>query len=107
LKWIVHSLWKKSTKEKEKGMHHMKKSGIVSVAAFIISLVIYAAWFFNENLFSNSAMIAALVLPIIGLITAFFTKKKSLKIVGLLGNSLVLLWAVIVPLASMLFWSQP
>ncbi|WP_043929810.1 hypothetical protein [Bacillus sp. EB01] len=85
----------------------MRKSGIISVAAFLISLMVYTAWFFNDDLFSKSAMLIAVVLPIIGIITAFFTKKKSLKIVGLLGNSLVLLWAVVIPFASTLFWNTP
>ncbi|MBT2643475.1 hypothetical protein J7I80_14630 [Bacillus sp. ISL-41] len=85
----------------------MRKSGIISVAAFLISLIVYGAWFFNEDLFSKSAMIIAVVLPIIGIITAFFTKKKSLKIVGVIGNSLVLLWAVVIPYASTLFWNTP
>lgn len=85
----------------------MRQSGILSVAAFLISLMVYAAWFFNEDLFSKSAMVIAVVLPFIGIIAAFFTKKKSLKIVRLLGNSLVLLWAVIIPFASTLFWNTP
>jgi hypothetical protein len=85
----------------------MSKLGIISVAAFVISLTVYAAWFFNEDLFLDSAMVIAVVLPIIGLITGFFSKKQSLKIVGLLGNSLVLLCAVVIPFASTLSWNQP
>jgi hypothetical protein len=85
----------------------MRKLGIISVAAFVISLMVYANWFYNEDLFSNSAMIIAGVLSIIGIITAFFTKIKTLKIVGLVGNLLVLLWAVIIPVTLPLFWNQP
>jgi hypothetical protein len=85
----------------------MKNFGFISVTTFLISLMVYAAWFFNEDLFSKSGMIIAVVLPIIGIITAFFTKKKPLKIVGLLGNSLVLLWAVVIPFTFSLFWSTP
>ncbi len=86
----------------------MKKLGFISVVSFAISFLGYSAWFFNEDLFSNSIIIfIGLILPLIGLITGFFSKKKSLKIVGILGNFLVLLWAVILPLASTLFWSQP
>ncbi|MCY8672193.1 hypothetical protein P9D47_07915 [Bacillus haynesii] len=85
----------------------MRKSGIISIAAFFISLMVYVAWFFNEDLFSKSAMTIATVLPIIGIITAFFTEKKSLKIVGLLGNSLMLLWVAVIPFASTLFWNTP
>jgi len=85
----------------------MKKFGFISVTVFLISLMVYAAWFFNEDLFSKSAMIIAVLLPIVGIITAFFTNEKSLKIVGLLGNSLVLLWALVIPFASTLFWNTP
>jgi uncharacterized membrane protein YqjE len=81
----------------------MRKSGIISIAAFLISLTVYVVWFFNEDLFSKSAVIIVVVLPIIGIITALLTKKKSLKIVGLIGNSFVLLWAVVIPFASLYF----
>jgi hypothetical protein len=86
---------------------HMRKFGLISVTAFLISLMVYGAWFFNEDLFPKSAMVIAVVLPIIGIITAFFTKKNSLKITGLLGNLFVLLWAVVIPFASTLFWNTP
>lgn len=82
-------------------------SGTTSVAAFLISLAVYIVWFFNENLFSNSVMIVAVVLPLIGIVAALFAKNRSLKVVGLLGNSLVLLLAVVLPLISTLFWQTP
>ncbi|MEK3808473.1 hypothetical protein MHB63_18285 [Bacillus sp. FSL H8-0547] len=85
----------------------MRKSGIISITAFLISLILYASWFFNEDLFSNSAMIIAGVLPIIGIITALLTQITSLKIAGLVGNSFVLLWVVVIPIASTLFWNTP
>ncbi|MBU9675183.1 hypothetical protein KQ939_00060 [Planococcus sp. CP5-4] len=82
-------------------------SGTISVAAFLISLFVYTAWFFNENLFSNSAMIVAILLPLIGIVAALFAKNRSLKAVGLIGNSLVFVLAVIIPFLSTLFWSTP
>lgn len=82
-------------------------SGTISVAAFLISLAVYTVWFFNENLFSNSAMIVAVALPLIGIVAALFAKNRSLKVVGLVGNLLVLLLAVIIPFISTLFWSTP
>lgn len=85
----------------------MKNSGIISVAVFVISLIVYATWFFSENLFSKSAMIIVVVLPIIGIIIALFEQKKSLKIVGIMGNSLLLLWTVVIPFASALLWNTP
>ncbi|WP_211654092.1 hypothetical protein [Planococcus alpniumensis] len=80
-------------------------SGTVSVAAFLISLAVYAVWFFNEDVFSNSAMIVAIALPLIGIVAALFAKNRSLRVVGLIGNSLVLVVAVIIPFLSTLFWS--
>ena len=85
----------------------MRKSGIISITAFLISMLVYTAWFFNEDLFSNSAIIIAGVLPIIGIMTALLTKITSLKVAGLVGNSFVLLWAVVIPTASTLFWNTP
>lgn len=82
-------------------------SGTISVAAFLISLAVYTVWFFNENLFSNSAMIVAVALPLIGIVAALFAKNRSLRVVGLVGNLLVLLLAVIIPFISTLFWSTP
>ena len=81
--------------------------GTISISAFLISLVVYTAWFFNENLFSNSAMIIAIVLPLTGIVAALFANNRSLKIVGLVGNSLVLLLAVIIPFIATLFWNTP
>lgn len=83
------------------------KSGIISIAAFLISLAVYTIWFFNGDLFSKSVMIIVMALPIIGVIPALMTKRKSLKLVGLVGNALVLLWAVVIPFVSTLFWSTP
>lgn len=85
----------------------MIKSGVISIAAFLISLAVYTIWFFNGDLFSKSVMILAIALPIIGLITALKTKKRSLKIVGLVGNAFVLLWAIVIPFVSTLFWNTP
>ncbi|WP_370223574.1 hypothetical protein [Cytobacillus sp.] len=85
----------------------MMKSGVISIAALLISLVVYSTWFFNEDLFSKSVLIIAVALPIIGIITALISKKRSFKIVGLFGNTLVLFWAVVIPFVSTLFWHTP
>lgn len=85
----------------------MRIFGVISVVSFFISLMIYASWFFNEELFSKSAMLVATVLPVIGIITAIFTRDKPLKLAGVIGNSLVLLWAVVIPITSALFWNTP
>lgn len=85
----------------------MKKLGMVSVGLFAISIIVYGAWFFNESAYDGKGvLLLAVLLPVIGLITAF-KAKGFLKAVGILGNSLVLLLAVIIPAASTLFWNQP
>ncbi|MFK8793163.1 hypothetical protein [Planococcus plakortidis] len=81
--------------------------GAISISAFLISLAVYAAWFFNENLFSNSAMIVAVLLPLIGIVAAVFAKNGFLKALGFTGNSFVLILVVIIPFISTLFWNTP
>ncbi|MFT8323110.1 MAG: hypothetical protein ABF649_19765 [Bacillus sp. (in: firmicutes)] len=86
----------------------MNKLNIISVSIFAISLLVYTAWFFNEDLFSNSVIIViGMILPIIGLIVAFLGTKSLLKIIGITGNFIVLFWSVIIPLTSIVFWNQP
>lgn len=85
----------------------MKKLGMASVGLFVISLLVYGSWFFNESAYNGKGvMLIATLLPVIGLLTAF-NAKGALKTVGIIGNSLVLMWAVIIPFASTLFWNQP
>lgn len=85
----------------------MKKLGMASVSLFIISIVVYGSWFFNESAYNGKGvLLLAVLLPVIGLITAL-KARGFLKAVGLLGNTLVLLWVVIIPAASTLFWNQP
>lgn len=85
----------------------MKKLGMASVGLFIISIVVYGSWFFNESAYNRKGvLLLAVLLPVIGLITAF-KARGFLKAVGILGNTLVLLGVVIIPAASTLFWNQP
>ena len=85
----------------------MRLLGYLSGATFIISLVMYGMWFFNEDAFSGIAMIAAVILPIIGITAALLTKTKSLKFIGLVGNGVVFFWAVVIPFIASLFWNTP
>ncbi|MEK3797039.1 hypothetical protein MHI18_02095 [Peribacillus sp. FSL H8-0477] len=85
----------------------MKKLGLASVGLFVISLVVYGSWFFNESAYNGKGvLLLAVLLPVIGLITAF-QSKGFLKAIGIVGNTLVLMWVVIIPAASILFWNQP
>ncbi len=85
----------------------MKYSGGVSIAAFLISLILFALGFYNEDFLTKPAMAITAVLPIIGMAAAIFSKKRALIITGLLGNALVFLWAIAIPFASSLFWNTP
>ncbi|PLT27816.1 hypothetical protein [Peribacillus deserti] len=86
----------------------MKKLGLISVVISIISIYGYANWFFNENSFSGGVWICmAIILPMIGLIAAFLSKRGVLKVAGIIGNFFVLLFSVILPALAMLFWNQP
>lgn len=93
--------------EHEKVMD-MKSLGNVSVVIFVISILSYGGWFFEESMFSRSIIILlSVVLPAIGLVTAFLSKRGVLRIVGIIGNITVLMFSVILPAVSMLFWNQP
>lgn len=85
----------------------MKKLGIISIALFLISLLVFGVWFFDEQALNGTfAMIVAIIFPIIGLFTAF-KSKGALKIIGVFGNAFVLTFSVVLPALSTLFWNQP
>jgi hypothetical protein len=88
----------------------MKKLGIISVVMFLVSILVLGSALFtnNGNPYSGTVMIAiCVILPIIGLFTAFKSNKGTLKVVGIIGNLIVLLFSVIIPFVSTLFWNQP
>lgn len=86
----------------------LKKLSVLSVGIFLISIIIFGIWFFDESAFSDPVIIFfSVILPVIGLTAAFLSKKGALKIVGFVGNLVVLLFSVILPAASTLFWNQP
>ncbi|MFC7373441.1 hypothetical protein ACFQPF_17510 [Fictibacillus iocasae] len=88
----------------------MKKFGVVSVGIFLMSAVIYTLslfWNIGASI-PGSVMIAlVMILPVIGLITAFLSNKGATRTIGLIGNIIVLFFTVILPASSMLFWNQP
>lgn len=88
-------------------MYVGEKLGLMSVLLFVVSALVYVISMFITDLFSGPAMILlAIVIPIIGL-TLAFRGKGGLKTVGIIGNSLVLLIAGIIPAVSTLFWNTP
>ena len=53
----------------------MKHSGRVSIAAFLISLILFALGFYNEDFLTKPAMAITAVLPIIGMAAASFLRR--------------------------------
>ncbi|MEI3614682.1 hypothetical protein [Pseudogracilibacillus sp. SO30301A] len=86
----------------------MSKINIIPILIFIISALTYfVSMFVAGDLFPGSVMIIlTIILPIIGLVLAF-KSKKVVKVVGIIGNLLVLFVAGIIPAISMFFWNSP
>ncbi|MEG7380349.1 hypothetical protein V5785_13640 [Bacillus subtilis] len=86
----------------------MKNLGGISILFFLISLMVFGISFFNGDLFSGPVMIFfSIVLPLIGFIVALVSKSGGTKVVGLIGNAIILIVAGVIPAVSMLFWNQP
>ncbi|SFC95011.1 hypothetical protein SAMN05443252_109104 [Bacillus sp. OV322] len=88
----------------------MKKLSLISIVAFLVSVFVLGRSLLTTSgdLFSGPVMIAiCIILPIIGLLAALISNKGALKFIGITGNSLILLFSVIVPAVSTLFWNQP
>ena len=83
------------------------KTGILSIIFFIIPIVVYVVSMAGGDLFFGPVMILLCIgLPVLGLFLGIGTKVKSLKITGIIGNSLILLVTGVIPLISMYFWNQ-
>ncbi|UOE58253.1 hypothetical protein HPB58_12890 [Priestia filamentosa] len=87
----------------------MKKIlGIISLALFLISAVFgIREMFFVGSWLGYSVILFLLTasLPsVIGLILSFFTKKGTLKVVGMLGNGAIMFLTVVLPLAANIVW---
>ncbi|MEG7333460.1 hypothetical protein [Bacillus sp. 0102A] len=86
----------------------MKNLGGISILFFLISLMVFGISFFNGDLFSGPVMIFfSIILPLIGIIIALVSKGGGTKVVGLIGNAIILIVAGVIPAVSMLFWNQP
>ncbi|WLR41612.1 hypothetical protein LC087_12060 [Bacillus carboniphilus] len=76
---------------------------------FLMSLLVYASEFFtDEDLFPGPLlMFSVTILPVIGLV-ASLKSKGIIKVIGIIGNSFILVWAVILPtIVTTFFWNQP
>jgi hypothetical protein len=85
----------------------MIKYGIVSVVMFFFSMTVFVSDFFSIGLLGRSLPILILggwVLPIVGLVAAYKSNSRPLKVIGYIGNSISLLYTVGLPFAAWLLW---
>lgn len=83
----------------------MKKlSGVISTILFFIGFVFYIAMFFgNDNFLLSGVIVSA-----IGVIFSFFSDKGIYKRIGLFGNGMIIIAAVVFPfLVTTFFWNKP
>ena len=83
----------------------MKKMvGIISTILFFIGLASYIAMLFgNDNFLLGGVIVSA-----VGFILAFFAEKGVYKRIGLFGNAIILIVAVIFPfIVTTFFWNEP
>ncbi|RAS91801.1 hypothetical protein A3863_04800 [Priestia endophytica] len=91
----------------------MKKTiGIISIILFILSAVLGTSDFvFAGGLLprENQAdvfiyILATTIPPVVGFTLAFFSKKRALKITGIIGNGAVMMLTIILPLVVNIFF---
>lgn len=83
----------------------MKKAlGIISTILFIVGLVCYVAMFFGND----SYLLGGVIASIMGFILALFAEKGAYKRIGLFGNAIIVIIAVIFPfIVTTFFWNRP
>ena len=83
--------------------------GILSVFIFIITICLYAVSIYSgKEFFPGKVTLATLILvPIVGIVISLMAKKSISKVVGLVGNSFVVLITGIIPLVAFFFWNSP
>lgn len=83
----------------------MKKvNGILSTILFFVGLACYIAMFFGNDSFLLSGVIAS----VIGFILALFAENGAYKRIGLFGNAIIVIGAVIFPfIVTTFFWNEP
>ncbi|TYS10648.1 hypothetical protein FZC70_04920 [Bacillus subtilis] len=86
----------------------MRNLSGISILFFMVSLIVFGISFLSGDLFSGPVMIFfSIILPLIGIIIALVSKGGGTKVVGLIGNAIILIVAGVIPAASMLFWNHP
>ncbi|MFG6147627.1 hypothetical protein [Halobacillus sp. B23F22_1] len=81
-----------------------RNPGIISSVLFLISLVAYTSMLFGNEIF----LFTGVIVSIIGKVFALFSKKGIYRKIGLIGNGLIVLVLIIVPLiVTTFFWNTP
>lgn len=81
-----------------------KTSGIISTILFVVGLICYVVILFGNDRF----LIGGVIASAIGFVLALFAEKGAYKRIGLFGNAIILIVAVIFPfIVTTFFWNQP
>ena len=83
--------------------------GLISVFIFILTICLYAVSIYSgiEILPGKLTLAILILVPIVGIVVSLMAKKSISKLIGLVGNSFVVLIAGILPLVASLFWKSP
>jgi hypothetical protein len=80
------------------------KLGMFSTLLFIFGLISYIAVLFGNDNF----LFIGVILSALGFILAVFAEKGIYKKVGLFGNGIIILIAIVIPfLVTTFFWNTP
>ena len=83
----------------------MKRTfSIISFILFLVALAAYTAVFLGYDTF----LLPGVIVSVVGIIVALFSEKGVYKRIGLIGNSLIVFSAVIIPMiVTTFFWNTP
>ncbi|WP_230980710.1 hypothetical protein [Rossellomorea arthrocnemi] len=77
---------------------------IGSFLFFLISLIIYILSFLGYDTF----LLPAVIISVIGFITALFGEKSIYRKIGLFGNGVILVVVLLIPfIVTTFFWNSP
>jgi hypothetical protein len=77
---------------------------IGSFLFFLISLIIYILSFLGYDTF----LLFAVIISVIGFITALFGEKSIYRKIGLFGNGVILVVVLLIPfIVTTFFWNSP
>jgi len=85
----------------------MKKIvGYMSITLFVLSAMLWFLWFYESGtIFSSRAdFLIAVILAVVGMITAFFARNNALAVISFMGNLTIFFIAVIFPFFLSLIW---